>query len=87
MRGDYSDSEGENNSSYKRNQPLRCAQTKEPILPGKNVYHVSFCKGTITTDYAFRPLEESQNRLFSSPRAVHEYTAPREEYWYQRRTP
>ncbi len=86
MRDDYSASENESNS-YKRNNPLKCTRTREPLLPGKNVYHVSFCKGTITPDYAFRPLEEAHNRLFSSPRAVHEYTAPREEFSYKPRVP
>jgi len=87
MRSDYSDSEDDSNTSYKSNQPLRCARTRESLLPGKNVYHVSFCKGTITEDHAFRPLEDTHNRLFSSPRAVHEYTAPREEFSYRPRIP
>lgn len=64
-----------------------CAQTGQPLSPGADAYRLVFSRGIITQELDFRPLGEGQTRLFSSDRAVHDYTSPRDYIQFKRRVP
>lgn len=74
--------------NYNPSKPrLYCAESRQPLARGQDVYEVTFRKGVINQDYDFMPFGSPERIFFSSQQYVHKYTSPRGTFLYKKPMP